>query len=176
MSILRKESTFSILYNHFYKTSTSDYLLYTLLYNNNNNYYYYYHHRHLNKHDSHFLKSLPLSHPKPSTHTTPVTLAIADTTVSSSFALIPSQNHVIIIIFFFYKLPITQIKTTNPTKSNTSLQERQQHLKLDTPSQPLASHRHQANPSCSNPLAATLIPSYLISHPMVLIWFHLGFG
>ena len=109
MSILQKESTFSILYKHFYKTSTSDYLLYTLLYNNNNNYYYYYHHRHLNTHDSHFLKSLPLSHPKPPTHTTPVTSAIADTTVSSSFALIPSQNHVIIIIFFFYKLPITQI-------------------------------------------------------------------
>ena len=102
--------TFFILHYHFYKTLILICLLYTSIYLNNHYYYYFIIYLFVKIYISH-LKSLPLSHPKSPTHMALAISTIAATTISSSFALIPSQNHVVIIIFFFYKLPskITQI-------------------------------------------------------------------
>ena len=96
------------MYNNFYKIPTSDYLIYTSFYLNNHYYYYYYYYYflpHLNTHDSYFLKSLPLSHPKPPpppTHT-------EDSRDNSSFGGISSfgdiNNSSRRCRFFFFSYP-----------------------------------------------------------------------
>ena len=96
MFILQKELTFFTLHNHFYKILKSNYLLYTSFYlnnhyyNNNNNNYYYYLFINIslilivNTLDSHFLKSLPLSHPNPPY---PHTILVTSTTTLETTAI-----------------------------------------------------------------------------------------
>ena len=95
MFILQKELTFFTLHNHFYKILKSNYLLYTSFYLNNhyynNNYYYYYYLfinisliLIVNTLDSHFLKSLPLSHPNPPC---PHTILVTSTTTLETTAI-----------------------------------------------------------------------------------------